>query len=317
MSKQVCIIGGSGFIGRAIVRQATSVGYRVTVACRHPERARDLMVNGARLAKVDVTSGDGLQEAVAGQNCVINLVGLLFERGRYSFNAAHVKGTEHVLKACKKAGVTQYLHMSALGAGKVPASLYARTKGEAETRVRQSALNWTIFRPSIVYGEGDSFFNKFKAMTALLPVLPVIAGDTRFQPVWVEDVARAFVFSIGNYRVEGQVYALGGPKSYSFMELMQLLMSALGRSRLLIPVPGFAAKIMAAFMQVLPTPPLTPDQLKLLQHDNVVVDGEPFPSIFGEPAKLEAILPTYIADGQAGRLQKLLNHSRTRYRQGR
>ncbi len=316
MSKQVCIIGGSGFIGRAIVRQAIGADYRVTVACRHPERARDLMVNGARLVKVDVTTGAGLQEAVAGQDCVINLVGLLFERGRYSFSAAHVKGTEHILQACKEAGVDQYLHMSALGAGKVPASLYSRTKGEAETRVRQSGLNWTIFRPSIVYGEGDSFFNKFKSMTALLPVLPVIAGGTRFQPVWVEDVARAFVSSIGNYHVKGQIYALGGPKDYSFMELMQLLMSALGRCRLLIPVPTFAAKIMATFMQLLPVPPLTPDQLKLLQHDNVV-DGESFPAVFGEAANLEAILPTYIALGQAGRLQKLLDNSRTRYRQGR
>ena len=316
MSKQVCIIGGSGFIGRAIVRQATTAGFSVTVACRHPERARDLLVNGARLVKVDITTGTGLQEAVAGQDCVINLVGLLFERGRYSFSAAHLKGTEHILQSCKEAGVAQYLHMSALGAGKVPASLYSRTKGEAETRVRQSGLDWTIFRPSIVYGEGDSFFNKFKAMTALLPVLPVIAGETRFQPVWVEDVARAFVASVGNHHVKGEVFALGGPKDYSFMELMQLLMRSLGRCRLLIPVPTFAAKIMATFMQLLPVPPLTPDQLKLLQHDNVV-DGEPFPALFGEPANLEAILPTYIALGQAGRLQKLLDNSRTRYRQGR
>jgi len=316
MSKQVCIIGGSGFIGRAIVRQATTAGFSVTVACRHPERARDLLVNGARLAKVDITTGAGLEEAVAGQDCVINLVGLLFERGRYSFSAAHLKGTEHILQACKKAGVGQYLHMSALGAGNVPESLYASTKGEAESSVRQSSLNWTIFRPSIVYGEGDSFFNKFKAMTALLPVLPVIAGATRFQPVWVEDVARAFVASVGNHHVKNQVYALAGPKAYSFMELMQLLMGALGRCRLLIPVPTFAAKIMATFMQLLPVPPLTPDQLKLLQHDNVV-DGEAFPAIFGEPANLEAVLPTYIADGQAGRLQKLLDNSRTRYRQGR
>jgi NADH dehydrogenase len=225
-----------------------------------------------------------------------------------------VKGTERVLEACKKAGVPQYLHMSALGAGKVPASRYSRTKGEAETRVRQSSLNWTIFRPSIVYGEGDSFFNKFKAMTGLLPVLPVIAGGSRFQPVWVEDVARAFVASIGDSRVKGQTYALGGPKSYSFMELMRLLMAALGRCRLLIPVPNFAAKIMATFMQMLPTPPLTSDQLKLLQHDNVV-EGEAFPALFGKPADLEAILPTYICNGQAGRLQKVLDNSRTRYRQ--
>ncbi|MES0372507.1 MAG: complex I NDUFA9 subunit family protein, partial [Mariprofundaceae bacterium] len=303
MSKQVCIIGGSGFVGRAIVRQAIKAGYQVTVACRHPERVRDLLVNGVQLAKADITDGRGLDEAVAGSDCVINLVGLLFERGRYTFDAAHVKGTENILQACNKAGIPQYLHMSALGAGKIPESRYSRTKGEAETRVRQSSkLHWTIFRPSVIYGEGDSFFTMFKAMTRFAPVLPVIAGETRFQPVWVEDVARAFVGSIGNHHVSKNAYALGGPKSYSFMELMQMLMKCLGRSRLLIPVPGFAAKIMATFMQLLPTPPLTTDQLKLLQHDSVI-KGEAFPAMFGEAANLETIVPTYICHGQAGRLQ--------------
>jgi len=316
MPKQVCIVGGSGFVGRAIVRQAINAGHQVTVACRHPERARDLMVNGARLSKVDIASGAGLKEAVAGSDCVINLVGLLFERGRYSFDAVHVKGTENVLQACRHAGVSQYLHMSALGAAEIPESRYSRTKGEAEIHVRQSGLQWTIFRPSIIYGEGDSFFNKFKAMSRILPLLPVIEGNTRFQPVWVEDVARAFVRSIGNKHVYGNAYALGGPESYSFMELMQILMKCLGRCRLLIPVPGFAAKIMAMFMQLLPVPPLTMDQLKLLRHDNVIA-GEAFPELFGEPANLKAILPTYICHGQPGRLQNILDDSRTRYRQRR
>jgi len=314
MSKQVCIIGGSGFVGRAIVRQATRAGHTVVVACRHPERARDILVEGVRLVKADVTTGRGLDEAMVGSDCVINLVGLLFEGGRYSFDAAHVKGTENVLEAIKKSSATQYLHMSALGAGKIPESRYARTKGEAETRIRQSGLSWTIFRPSIIYGEGDSFFNKFKAMSRFAPVLPVIAGNTRFQPVWVEDVARAFVVSIDNRHLFGNVFDLGGPKSYSFMELMQILMDSLGRSRLLLPVPGFAAKIMAGFTQLLPTPPLTPDQLKLLQHDSVI-DGSPFPEVFGDPAALEEVLPTYICDGQAGRLQSRLDACRSRYRQ--
>lgn len=314
MVRRVCIIGGSGFVGRAIVRQAVAAGMQVTVACRHPERARDLQVNGASLAKVDIANGSGLDDAVAGSDCVINLVGLLFERGRYTFDASHVSGTGNVINACKRAGVAQYLHMSALGAGDVPESRYATSKSEAEGIVRQSGLHWTIFRPSIIYGAGDSFFNKFKAMSALLPVLPLISGNTRFQPVWVEDVARAFVVSVANSQVNGETFELGGPKQYSFRELMQLLMKTLGRCRLLIPVPALAAKIMALFMQLLPTPPLTPDQLKLLGHDNVV-DGEPFPSIFGDPAELEIVLPSYIRLGQAGRLQKNLDDSRTRYRQ--
>lgn len=314
MSKQVCIIGGSGFVGRAIVRQAAREGYRITVACRHPERARALLVEGVRLVKADITDGRGLDEAVAGADCVINLVGLLFERGRYSFDAAHVQGTEHVLAACKRAGVKQYLHMSALGAGRVPSSRYARSKGEAEGRVRQSGLAWTIVRPSIIFGLGDSFFHKFKQMSAMLPVLPVIAGETRFQPVWVEDVARVFVQCIGNRHVYGKVYELGGPRVYRFRELLQLLMKTLGRQRVLLSVPAFAAKMMAAVMQWLPTPPLTPDQLHLLQRDNVV-DGEPFPAEFGQPAELEAILPTYIGGDQAARLQEQLDENRRHYRQ--
>ncbi|MDQ7011415.1 MAG: complex I NDUFA9 subunit family protein [Mariprofundaceae bacterium] len=313
MSKHVCIIGGSGFVGRAIVRKAIHHGYGVTVACRHPERSRELQVEGARLARVDITDGHGLDEAVQRADTVINLVGLLFEKGRYSFTAAHVRGTEHVLAACQRAGVRQYLHMSALGAGQVPDSAYATTKAGAEARVRSSGLDWTIFRPSIIYGEGDSFFNKFKQMTAMLPVLPVIAGETRFQPVWVNDVARAFVTSIGNRHVKGQTFELGGPDIYTFRELLEILMKTLGRKRLLVPVPYFAARIMAAFMQFLPTPPLTPDQLILLGWDNVV-EGEPFPAIFGTPAPLEAILPTYIRASRPESLQQQLDTSRSHYR---
>ncbi|GAV21331.1 NADH dehydrogenase [Mariprofundus micogutta] len=287
----------------------------MTVACRHPERARELLVDGAQLAKVDVVDGTGLDKAVAGADTVIYLVGLLFEKGCQNFATAHVDGVARVLDACKRAGVQQYLHMSALGAGQVDESAYAQTKGEAEALVRESGLNWTIFRPSIIYGAGDNFFNQFKAMSALLPVMPVISGATRFQPVWVEDVARAFVSSIGNRHVNGQAYDLGGPGTYSFQELLEMLMAELGRKRLLIPVPGFAAKLMALFTGLLPTPPITLDQLKLLAHDNVV-DGEPFPAIFGEPAAVESVLPTYIVASRSEWRQHQMDASRQHYRKG-
>ncbi len=315
MGKKVCLIGGSGFVGRAIVHEALRNGHQVTVACRHPERSRDLIVDGVRLVRADVVDGRGLDDAVAGADTVIYLVGLLFEKGRYTFRAAHVHGVEHALAACKRAGVKQFLHMSALGAGQIPASAYARTKGEGEGIVRQSGLNWTIFRPSIIYGANDSFFNKFKKMSRLLPVLPVIAGDTRFQPVWVQDVARAFVMSIGNRHVNGQTYELAGPKVYRFRELIEMLMRELGRNRLLLPVPGFAARIMATFMQLLPTPPLTRDQLVLLRHDNVA-QGQAFPPEFGEPAELETVLPTFIRATPAEQMQLRLNSARSNYRKG-
>ncbi|HXH72719.1 MAG TPA: complex I NDUFA9 subunit family protein, partial [Mariprofundaceae bacterium] len=311
----LCVVGGSGFVGRAIVQEAVRRGHQVTVACRHPERSRELINEGVRLVRADIVDGRGLDEAIREADVVINLVGLLFEKGRYTFDAAHVHGTDHVLAACKQAGVKQYLHMSALGAGEVPASKYSRTKGEAEGHVRQSGLNWTIFRPSIIYGAGDSFFNKFKAMSSTLPVFPVIAGETRFQPVWVEDVARAFIMAIGSRHVSGQTYELGGPVQYSFRELLELLMGELGRKRWLVPMPMFAARLLAIFGQFLPTPPLTPDQLVLLQHDNVV-KGKAFPILFGKAAALEDILPTYIHGSQAHLMQQTFDGARRNYRKG-
>ncbi len=313
MTQRVCIIGGSGFVGRTIVRQAIRAGHHVTVACRHPEKARSLIVEGVRLVKADLSDGLGLDDAIAGADCVINLVGLLFERGRYDFDTVHVHGTEHVLAACKRHNVTQYLHMSALGAGTVPASSYSRSKGDAEGYVRQSGMAWTLIRPSIIYGAGDSFFTKFKDMSAMMPILPVIQPETRFQPIWVEDVARVFVQSIGNRHAHEQTYELAGPKTYSFMELMTLLMAVLQRKRLLLPMPNAAAKLLAIVSRLLPTPLLTADQLLLLEHDNVT-SGESFPAQFGQPENLESVLPNYISGSQIERLQEQLDHSRTRYR---
>jgi len=315
MVQRVCIIGGSGFVGRSIVDQAIAAGHQVRVACRHPERARDLMVKGVEMVGTDVTDGRGIEAAVANQDVVIYLVGLLFEKGKQNFIAAHRDGVERVLNACKQAGVGQYLHMSALGAGNVSESEYACTKAEAEILVRNSELNTTIFRPSIIYGAGDNFFNQFKAMSAALPVMPVISGNSLFQPVWVEDVARAFVSSIGNPHVHSQVYDLGGPKTYSFEAMLKLLMAELGRERVFIPLPTIAAKAMAVFTSIMPTPPITLDQIKLLKHDNVVT-GEAFPALFGTPAALEDILPGFIGESQVEGAQIRMNGCRTHYRKG-
>lgn len=312
MAKHLCIIGGSGFVGHAITHAARAKGHYVTVACRHPERARGIMVDGVRFSRIDIIDEKGLNEALAGSECVINLVGLLFEKGRYTFEATHVQGTRHVLDACRNLGIKQYIHMSALGADRTSESAYARTKAEAEEEVRESGLRWTIFRPSIIYGAGDSFFNKFKKMSRFLPVLPVISGSTRFQPVWVSDVARAFVQCVASRHVYEKTFELGGPRVYTFRELLELLMKTLHRQRLLLPVPPAMAKVMAAVMQLLPTPPLTPDQLILLQRDNVV-EGEPFPKRFGPPARLEEILPTYISGPQVSQLQQRMDYYRKHY----
>ncbi|RMH61901.1 MAG: complex I NDUFA9 subunit family protein [Zetaproteobacteria bacterium] len=315
MEKRLCVIGGSGFVGRAIVRRATRAGYRVTVACRHPEKARHLTVEGVRLVRADIASGKGLDAALRGADAVINLVGVLYEKGRFTFDAVHVHGTEHVLDACAQQGVPRYVHMSALGAGAVPESAYARSKSEAEARVRAANLAWTVFRPSVIYGEHDSFFNRFKAIGAWFPVMPVIAPEMRLQPVWVEDVARAFVRAIEDKRTFGQCFVLAGPKPYTMRALLELLHRELGRRRLLLPLPSLAARLLARLVQWLPVPPLTLDQLALLRHDNVA-SGEPFPALFGKPAPLEQVLPTYIHGSQREWIQRRLDAARRYYRKG-
>ncbi|OIO69003.1 MAG: NAD-dependent dehydratase [Zetaproteobacteria bacterium CG12_big_fil_rev_8_21_14_0_65_55_1124] len=313
MSKQISIIGGSGFVGRAIARQAVEQGMDVTIACRHPERARDLLIHGIKLVKADICSGRGLDEAVKGAACVINLVGLLFERGPQTFSAAHVHGTEHLLAACERAGTKQYIHMSALGADLGSLSSYAHSKAEAEQRVRTSKLKWTIIRPSIIYGARDSFFNRFRKLYALAPVAPLIGGNTRFQPVWVEDVARAFVSTIGRRVVNGKIYELCGPEVYSLRELMEMMLQELGWKRLLIDVPQSIAGIMARVMQLLPTPPLTRDQLILLKQDNVASSKEAFPAIFGKPAALPDVLPACLQLNQRTALQQKLDRDRKQF----
>jgi|UPI000363427F NADH dehydrogenase len=314
MAKKICVIGGSGFVGRSIVRQALAEGHQVRIACRHPENARRMWVDGASTAQVDICTGKGLDAALAGVDCVINLVGVLFERGRYTFSEAHVEGTKRVINACKQAGITRYIHMSALGVDGNHSSDYGRTKHAAEQAVRDSGLDWTIMRPSVIFGREDDFFNKLDAMSRLLPVFPVIAGETYFQPVWVEDVARAFVQSVSDKTTIGQSFDLGGPRAYSFKDLVQLLLDARGRSRLCIPVPSAVAGLMATVLQFLPVPPLTPDQLAMLKQDNIVAGDQPFPSCFGEASSVEAVLPTYINGNQAARLQQSMNDCRENYR---
>ncbi|MBF0282503.1 MAG: complex I NDUFA9 subunit family protein [Zetaproteobacteria bacterium] len=307
MNRQICIVGGSGFVGRAISKQALAAGYDVRVACRHPERAQDMMVDGVDLVKVDVINGSGLRDAVAGCGAVINLVGLLFERGKYSFDAAHVQGSRHLLAACEEVSVAHFIQMSALGVNENPKSIYARTKTIAEQQVKQSRMHWTIFKPSLIFGAGDSFFLKLKSVLAVAPAMPVFSPTTCFQPIWVEDVARAFVLALGNRKCYGQSYALAGPHVYSMQALMESLMRVTGYQRLLIPVPSFAAKAFAMATAWLPTPLITLDQLQMMETDNIVGQGDSYPQCFGEASSVEAILPTYIKADAAGRLQNKLD----------
>jgi NADH dehydrogenase len=227
---------------------------------------------------------------------VINLVGILYERGRQRFSAVHGEGAGRIAAAAAAADVRRLVHVSAIGADPASPASYARTKAAGEAAVRKHFANATIVRPSIVFGPEDGFFNRFAAMACVSPVLPLIGGGhTRFQPVYVGDVAEAIVRALADQAAPGATYELGGPKVYTFKELLQLMLAQIGRRRCLVTVPWGIARLQAAFLEWIPVPPLTRDQVRLLERDNVVGSGAKGLGDLGiQPTPVEAILPAYL-----------------------
>jgi uncharacterized protein YbjT (DUF2867 family) len=312
-ARVITIFGGSGFIGRHVVRRLAKQGWIIRVAVRDPERAKFLRPLGdvGQITPLAVPLQDAaaVAAAVSGADAVINAVGVLYERGRQSFEAVHVNGPQAVAAAAAAAGVGTLVHVSAIGADTEAAADYARSKGYGERLVREAFEAAVICRPSLVIGPEDDFFNRFALYARLSPVLPLIGGgDTRFQPVYVGDVADAIVRALGDPGTRGETYELGGPSIYSFAELMELLLSEIGRRRMLVPVPFWMADIQATVLELLPVPPLTRDQVRLLRHDNVVAEGARTLGDLGlTPTAIEVILPTYLArhrpGGRADRLR--------------
>jgi len=302
----VTVFGGSGFIGRYVVRRLAQQGWTVRVAVRRPDRALFLKTMGAvgqvTPVAADVRSERSVAAAVAGADAVINLVGILYEKGGRNFQSIHVEGAERVARLAKAAGVKTFVQMSSLGAAQNAEAAYARTKAAGEAAVRGHFPDARIIRPSIVFGPEDGFFNKFAAMARFAPALPLIGGGgMKFQPVYVDDVAEAILRCVENNNTAGKTYELGGPGIFSFAELMRRLLREIGRRRLLLPLPFGIARIQAAFMEWLPVPPLTRDQIKLLQQDNVVSPGALTLADLGiQPQGLDAILPTYLARYRPG-----------------
>ncbi len=301
MARVVTVFGGSGFIGRYVVRRLACAGARVNVVVRDVEGAKFLKPMGdvgqIALMRGSVADPASVGLAVAGADSVVNLVGILYERGRQRFEALHHQGARRIAEAARAAGVARLVQVSAIGAEPGSTPLYARTKAEGEAAVRAVFAEATILRPSIVFGPEDDFFNRFAAMARLLPALPLIGGGrTRFQPVYVDDVARAIVDALDAPGAAGKTYELGGPRIYSFRELMQLMLREIGRKRLLVPVPFWAARIQAAFLELLPVPPLTRDQVRMLERDTVVAPGALGLAELGiQPTAAELILPTYLS----------------------
>ncbi len=299
-ARRVTVFGGSGFVGRYLVRRLAARGDVVTVAVRDPEAAAFLKPMGdpGQIVPVQANIRDDASVAAAltGAEAVVNLVGILYESGSQAFEAVHRHGAARVAKLAKAAGATRFVQMSAIGADPSSPSVYGRTKAAGEVAAREQFPGASVVRPSIVFGPEDDFFNRFAALARLLPALPLYGGGrTRFQPVYVGDVAEAIVRILDDPETRGRTYELGGPREYTFKELMELLLAEIGRRRVLLPLPFFVADMQAFFLERLPKPPLTRDQVNLLQRDNVVAESALALADLGITATgVEAILPTYM-----------------------
>jgi NADH dehydrogenase len=293
----VTVFGGSGFLGRHTVRALARAGWRIKVASRHPNGGFFLRPLGSvgqiDFVKCDVTDTESVARAMLGAQAVINLTGILFEKGQ-SFEDVQVQGAANIADCAARAGVGALVHVSAIGADLESDSAYAVTKAEGEQGVRAAFPKAVILRPSIIFGPEDGFFNKFAEMARFAPALPLVGGGhTKFQPVFVGDVAHAIVAALS--RQDGRTYELGGPSIYSFKELLQLILRETGRNRALVPLPFGLASLTAAFLQLLPNPLLTIDQVRLLKKDNVVSPTAAGLSDLGiTPTSVEAIVPSYL-----------------------
>lgn len=290
----VCVMGGSGFVGRHICHQLAARGYRVRVPTRDPERAKQLIL----LPTMEVTAADvhdpvDLARTIRGVEAVVNLVGVLHDgRGKHSFAQAHVALARKVVAACRQEGVRRYIHMSALNAGANGPSAYLRSKGEAEAAARGSGLDVTVFRPSVIFGREDSFLNLFANLLRFLPVVFLGSPNARFQPVFVEDVAAAFVKSLEDLASFEKSYDLCGPKAYTLRELVEYVGRMTGHARLVIGLNDTLSYWQAFAMEWLPVKLLTRDNYYSMKVDSVCQCEFPFGI---RPAALEAVAPAWLA----------------------
>ena len=300
----VTIYGGSGFLGRHLVRAIARTGARMRVAVRRPELAGHLQPLGGVGQIVPVQANvrypDSLLAAAEDADAVVNLVGILFSAGKQTFKSVQDEGAGNVAKAAKAAGAKAFVHVSAIGADAESPSVYARTKAAGEAAVRDVLPDARIVRPSVVFGPEDEFFNRFAALARLSPALPLIGGGhTKFQPVFVGDVAQTIVAAIEGRADAKAPYELGGPEILTMREVMERVLQYTMRKRWLVPLPFWAAKLQGFFLQWLPNPPLTVDQVRLLETDKVVSQAaiknkRPLQGLGIEPVAVASVVPDYL-----------------------
>lgn len=300
----ITVFGGSGFLGQHVVQALGRRGYRVRVAVRRPNDALFVKTSGVvgqiEPIQANIRDERSVRDAVEGASAVVNLVGIMSESGAQRFEAVQAAGAERVARAADAAGVPILVHVSAIGADEESPSVYARSKALGEQAIRKYMPRAAILRPSVVFGPEDQFFNRFAALARLMPVFPLIGGATRFQPVYVKDVAEAVVRALETDAVDGKTFELGGPVILTMRQIMELTLRETRRHRVLLPLPAALAKLQAWFLQLLPNPLLTVDQVRLLALDNVVSDearaeGRTLQGLGIAPTSPEAIVSSYLA----------------------
>jgi uncharacterized protein YbjT (DUF2867 family) len=300
----ITIYGGSGFIGRHVVSAIAKTGARMRVAVRRPELAGHLQPLGGvgqiQAVQANVRYADSLLAAAEGADAVVNLVGILFPTGKQTFEAVQDEGARHVAEAARAGGARALVHVSAIGARSQSPSAYARTKAQGEAAVKEVFPDAVILRPSVVFGPEDDFFNRFAALARIAPALPLIGGGkTKLEPVFVGDVAKAVLDGLTGKAKAGAPYELGGPEVLTLKQVMERVLTYAMRKRWLVPLPFWAAKVQAAFLQLLPNPPLTIDQVRLLEADNVVSEqakrnDRTLEALGIEPVAIAAVVPGYL-----------------------
>lgn len=300
----ITVYGGSGFLGRHVIRALAKRHYRIRVAVRRPELANFLQplgrVGQIHAVQANLRNAPSVDAAARDAHVLVNLVGILAEGGRQRFDRVHTYGAEQIALAANTHGA-RMVHVSAIGADENSPAAYGRSKAAAEKLILSAQPQAVIMRPSILFGPEDDFFNRFATLARMSPVLPLIGGgETKFQPVFVGDVATAIADAVDGKLRGGTVYELGGPEVKTFKQLMQFVLATIERKRLLVPLPFFVAKLQAAILQFMPPPlTLTPDQVELLRADNIVseaakAEGRTLPGIGIEPDSIEAIVPSYL-----------------------
>jgi len=304
--KIIAIFGAGGFIGKHLMRELTKLDYRIKVATRSPYLKGYLKTQGnpgqIELFETNIFDLDSIKEVLNNCNFVINLVGILYETRKQKFDAVHSYFPDLLSKACSELGIEKLIHVSALGIKEKHPSKYMQSKLEGENKIRENFSGSKILRPSVIFGQEDKFFNTFAQIAQFSPMLPLIGGGkTKFAPIYVGDVAKAIVRALEINNSESEIYELGGPKEYSFKELMKILLTEIKKKRFLVSIPWELARFQSYFLQMLPNPLLTPDQVELLKHSNVVTGNHPTLKDLGiTGTEIQNILPKYIYRFRSG-----------------